>query len=152
MNSVDKPKIVETLREYMNPPPITTEVEQLLLGKNFASFATLMKDGSPHVAPTWIDYDKDRILINTAAGRIKEKNVKFNNRVALSIYDNSNPYNMVTIRGTVEEITDKDADSHIDKLAKKYLGLDKYPFRNPDEKRIILRIKPERVFHQKPPS
>ena len=136
----------------MSHPSITTEVKQLLLGKNFASFATLMKDGSPHVAPTWIDYDEDMILINTAAGRIKEKNVKSDNRVALSIYDNSNPYNMVTIRGTVEEITDKNADSHIDKLAKKYLGLDSYPFRNPDEKRMILRIKPERVFHQKPPS
>ncbi len=136
----------------MSHPTITTEVKQLLLGKNFASLATLMKDGSPHVAPTWIDYDEGMILINTAAGRIKEKNVKSDNRVALSIYDNSNPYNMVTIRGTVEEITDKNADSHIDKLAKKYLGLDRYPFRNPDEKRIILRIKPERVFHQKPPS
>ena len=136
----------------MSHPSITTEVEQLLLGKNFASLATLMKDGSPHVAPTWIDYDEDMILINTAAGRIKEKNVKSDNRIALSIYDNSNPYNMVTIRGTVEEITDKNADSHIDKLAKKYLGLDSYPFRNPDEKRMILRIKPERVFHQKPPS
>ena len=136
----------------MSHPLITTEVEQLLLGKNFASFATLMTEGSPHVAPTWIDYDKDMILINTAVGRIKEKNVKSDNRVALSIYDNSNPYNMVTIRGTVEEITDKNADSHIDKLAKKYLGLDSYPFRSSEEKRIILKIKPERVFHQKPPS
>ena len=133
-------------------PSITTEVEQLLLGKNFASFATLMKDGSPHVAPTWVDYDGDTILINTAAGRIKEKNVNLDKRVALSIYDNSNPYNMITIRGKVKEITEQDADPHINKLAKKYLGLDSYPFRNPDEKRIILKIIPERVFHQKPPS
>ena len=133
-------------------PSITTQVEQLLLGKNFASFATLMKDGSPHVAPTWIDYDGDMILINTAAGRIKEKNVNMDNRVALSIYERSNPYNMVTIRGKVNEITKENADSHIDKLAKKYLGLESYPFRNPEEKRIILKIIPERVFHQKPPS
>ena len=118
-------------------PSITTEVEQLLLGKNFASLATLMRDGSPHVAPTWVDYDGDMILINTAAGRIKENNVKSDKRVALSIYDNTNPYNMVTIRGIVKEITEQNADSHIDKLAKKYLGLDRYPFRSPDEKRII---------------
>jgi len=136
----------------MGNPAITTDVEQLLLGKNFASFSTLMKDGSPHVAPTWVDYDGDMILINTAAGRIKEKNVKLDKRVALSIFDNSNPYNMVTIRGTVAEITEKDADSHIDKLAKRYLGLDRYPFHSSDEKRIILKIIPERVFHQKPPS
>jgi PPOX class probable F420-dependent enzyme len=136
----------------MGNPAITADVEQLLLGKNFASFSTLMKDGSPHVAPTWVDYDGNMILINTAAGRIKEKNVKSDKRVALSIFDNSNPYNMVTIRGTVTEITEKDADSHIDKLAKRYLGLDRYPFHSPDEKRIILKIMPERVFHQKPPS
>jgi len=133
-------------------PSITVEVEQLLLGKNFASFSTLMKDGSPHVAPTWVDYDGDMILINTAAGRIKERNVSRDKRVALSVYDSSNPYNMVTIRGRLKEITEQDADSHIDKLAKRYLGLDRYPFRSPDEKRIILKIIPERVFHQKPPS
>lgn len=131
---------------------ITPEIEKLLVGKNFASFATLMKDGSPHVAPTWIDYDGKMILINTAAGRVKEKNVKHNKRVALSVYDNSNPYNMVTIRGTVQEITSENADQHIDKLAKRYLGMDKYPFRSPDEKRIILKIRPEKVFHQQPPK
>jgi PPOX class probable F420-dependent enzyme len=131
---------------------ITTEIEKMLVGKNFASFATLMKDGSPHVAPTWIDYDGKMILINTAAGRIKEKNVKHDKRVALSVYDNSNPYNMITIRGSVQEITAENADQHIDKLAKRYLGMDKYPFRNPDEKRIILKIRPEKVFHQQPPK
>ena len=136
----------------MSNVAITTEVEQLLLGKNFASFATLMKDGSPHVAPTWVDYDGELVLINTAAGRIKEKNVNSDKRVALSVYESSNPYNMVTIRGNVKEVTEEDADSHIDKLAKKYLGVDSYPFRSPDEKRIIFKIIPERVFHQKPPS
>ena len=129
---------------------ITPEIEKFLAGKNFAYFATLMKDGSPHVAPTWIDYDGKMILINTASGRVKENNVKHDKRVAISVSDNSNPYEMITIRGTVEEITDKNADEHIDKLAKRYLGLDKYPFRNPTEKRIILKILPEKVFHQKP--
>ena len=129
---------------------ITPEVEKFLAGKNFAYFATLMRDGSPHVAPTWIDYDGKMILINTAAGRVKENNVKHDKRVAISVSDNSNPYEMITIRGTVKEITDKDADEHVDKLAKRYLGLDKYPFRSPTEKRIILKILPEKVFHQKP--
>ena len=131
---------------------ITPEIEKLLLGKNFASFATLMDDGSPHVAPTWIDYDGKNILVNTAAGRIKERNVKNDKRVALSIPNESNPYEMVTIRGTVEEITEKNADAHVDKLAKRYLGLDKYPFRSITEKRIILKIVPRKIFHQKPPS
>jgi PPOX class probable F420-dependent enzyme len=131
---------------------ITPEIEKLLLGKNFASFATLMDDGSPHVAPTWIDYDGKNILVNTAAGRIKEKNVKNDKRVALSIPNEANPYEMVTIRGTVDEITEKNADAHIDKLAKRYLGLDKYPFRSPTEKRIIIKISPRKVFHQKPPN
>jgi PPOX class probable F420-dependent enzyme len=131
---------------------ITPEIEKLLLGKNFASFATLMDDGSPHVAPTWIDYDGKNILVNTAAGRIKEKNVKNDKRVALSIPNEVNPYEMVTIRGIVDEITEKNADAHIDKLAKRYLGLDKYPFRSPTEKRIIIKISPRKVFHQKPPN
>lgn len=131
---------------------ISQEIEKLLVGRNFASLATLMNDGSPHVAPTWVDYDGNMILINTAAGRIKEKNVKHDKRVALSIPDNNNPYDMVTIRGTVEEITEENADQHIDKLAKRYLGLDKYPFRSQDEKRIILKIRPQKVFHQQPPK
>ena len=136
----------------MSQHAITPEIEAILLGKNFASFATLMKDGSPHVAPTWIDYDGQFILINTAKGRVKEKNVQDDNRVALSVYDNSNPYNMITIRGTVEETTEENADLHMDKLAKRYFGYDKYPRQSPNEKRIILKIKPAHVFHQKPPT
>ncbi|MEW5839782.1 PPOX class F420-dependent oxidoreductase [Nitrososphaera sp.] len=131
---------------------ITPEVQQLLKGKNFASFATLMKDGSPQVTPVWIDTDGQAVLVNTAAGRTKEKNVKSDSRVALSVYDSANPYNMATIRGRVEDITEQGADAHIDQLAKRYLGLDKYPFRAPGEKRIILRIRPERIFHMKPPG
>lgn len=131
---------------------ITPEIQELLTGKNFVSFATLMKNGSPHVAPIWIDYDGQMILINTVVGRIKEKNVKNDNRIAVSIFDHANPYNMATIRGIVQEITEENADSHVDKLAKRYLGLDKYPFRIPNEKRIILKIKPEKVFHQKSPG
>ena len=129
---------------------IDDSVIQLLTGKNFAFVATLMKDGSPQITPTWIDYDGKTILINTAEGRTKQKNVSRDQRVAISIVDQNNPYNMVTIRGKVIEQTSKGADEHIDKLAKRYLDVDKYPFRSPTEKRIILKVRPEKVFHSQP--
>jgi PPOX class probable F420-dependent enzyme len=133
---------------------ITEPITQLLKGKNFAYLSTLMKDGSPQVTPTWIDIDKDgnSILVNTAEGRLKHKNVSRDPRVAISVADQSNPYNMVSIRGRVIEQISEDADEHTDRLAKKYLGLDKYPYRSPSEKRVILKIKPEKVFHQQPPK
>ena len=123
-------------------------VLKLLEGKNFASFVTLLSDGSPHVAPTWIDHDGDTILINTAVGRLKEKNVRKDPRVALSIYDNENPYHMVAIRGKVSELTTDGAEDHIDKLAKRYFGMEKYPRRSPDEKRILIKIQAEKIHHQ----
>lgn len=107
-----------------------------------------MKDGSPHVAPTWVDIDNGTILVNTAVGRVKQKNISRDGRVALAIADHDNPYNMVTIRGkVVNQITGQEAEEHIDKLAKKYIGKDKYPGRAPGERRVILKIKPEKVFH-----
>jgi PPOX class probable F420-dependent enzyme len=133
---------------------ITEPVAQLLKGKNFAYVSTLMKDGSPQVTPTWVDIEKDgnSILINTAEGRIKHKNVSRDPRVAISISDHNNPYNMVSIRGRVIEQITEGADEHTNRLAKKYLGVDKYPYRSPSEKRVILRIKPEKVFYQQPPK
>ena len=128
------------------------EIINLMEGTNFASFATLLDNGSPHVAPTWIDHEGNTILINTAIGRVKEKNVKKDPRVAISIYDNKNPYHMVSIRGKVADITTNGAEEHIDKLAKRYFGMDKYPRRSPDERRILLKIKAEKIYHQKPPS
>ena len=129
---------------------IDDSIKQLLTGKNFAFVATLMKDGSPQITPTWIDFEGDTILINTAEGRTKQKNVSRDQRVAISIVDQNNPYNMVTIRGKVAEQTSKGADEHIDKLAKRYLGVDKYPFRSPTEKRVIIKVTPENVFHMQP--
>ena len=108
-----------------------------------------MKDGSPQITPTWIDLENNMILVNTAEDRVKHRNIVRDPRVAVSIIDQTNPYNMVTIQGKVIEQTTKGADEHIDKLAKKYLGVDKYPFRTPTEKRIILRIRPDKVFHMK---
>jgi len=135
-----------------NSQIMNNEVTALLDGKNFAFVASLMKDGSPQITPTWIDIENNIILVNTAEGRIKHKNVSRDPRVAVSVVDEKNPYNMITIRGRVVEQTTTGADEHIDKLAKKYLGADKYPFRSSTEKRIILKIKPENIFHMKPPK
>jgi PPOX class probable F420-dependent enzyme len=124
---------------------LTEKAIKLLEGRNYGYIATLMKDGSPQVSPVWVDRDGDYILVNTAIGRLKQVNSKRNPRVAIAIADASNQQDMVTIRGVVAEQTTKGADAHIDKLAKKYLGKDKYPWRGPDETRVILRIKPEHV-------
>lgn len=133
-----------------NNGKITDDVAELFRQKNFAFLATLMNDGSPQITPTWVDIQGDMILINTAEGRVKHENVSRDPRVAISVIDQNNPYNMVTVRGTVVAQVRDGADQHVDKLAKKYLGVDKYPFRSPNEKRIILEIKPEKVFHMKP--
>jgi PPOX class probable F420-dependent enzyme len=130
---------------------IMEPVAKIIKKKNFAFLGTLMKDGSPHVSPVWIDItDNNTILINTAKGRIKQKNVSRDPRVSISLTDDENPYSMVTIRGQVIEQTNNGADEHIDKLAKKYLNTDRYPGHSPNIKRIILRIRPEKVFYLPP--
>jgi PPOX class probable F420-dependent enzyme len=129
---------------------ITEPIAKLLEGRNFAFVATLMKDGWPQITPTWVDLENGKILVNTAEGRLKQKNISRDDRIAISVTDQNNPYHMVTVRGRVVEQTAEGADEHIDKLARKYLGVDKYPLRSPNEKRIILKIKPERVYYQPP--
>ena len=133
---------------------ITEPVIKLLEGKNFAFFSTLMKDGSPQITPVWIDWEKNTntILINTAEGRLKQENISRDPRIAVSIADHNNPYEMVTIRGKVIAQNTEGAIEHADKLAKKYMGLDKYPYHSPNEKRIILKIKPEKIYLQQPPK
>jgi PPOX class probable F420-dependent enzyme len=131
---------------------IPANVRSLLEDKNLAFVATLMKDGSPQITPTWIDLVDEVIIINTAEGRVKQRNVKRDPRIAISIVDRNNNFNMVTIRGKVVELTNEGADDHADKMAKKYLGVDKYPFRIPNEKRILLKIIPEKIFQFTPSS
>ena len=108
----------------------------------FAHVATLMKDGSPQVTPVWVDREGDKVVINSAAGRVKDKNLKRDKRVALSIVDPANPYRMLSIRGEVVEITTEGAEEHIDALAKKYMGVDKYPYRTPTEVCVRYIIQP----------
>ncbi len=124
---------------------IPEQARSLFTNKNFAFLSTLMKDGSPQVTPVWVDIDGNDILVNTAEGRTKQKNVTRDPRVAISVVDGTNPYTMVTVRGKVVEQLAEGANNHIDLMAKKYLGMDKYPFAMPGEKRILLRIKPEKV-------
>ena len=125
-------------------------VKELFERKNFAFLSSLMKDGSPHVTPTWVDIEDDNILINTAIGRVKQENISRDPRIALAIIDQDNQYEMVTVRGKVtDQITGDVAEKHIDKLAKKYINLDKYPRRSKDEQRVILKIRPEKIFHMK---
>jgi PPOX class probable F420-dependent enzyme len=108
----------------------------------FANLATVMPDGSPQVTPVWFDTHGEHIRVNTARGRQKDKNMTKNARVALAIVDPENPYRYLQIRGRVVSIEETGADEHIDSLAKKYLGKDKYPFRQPGEVRVIYEIEP----------
>ncbi len=113
--------------------------------KSFANLATLMADGTPQVTPVWFDYVDGKIRVNTARGRIKDKNMKSNKSVAISISDPDNPYRHLSLRGTIVKETEQGADAHIDSLAKKYLGQDKYPYRQPSEVRVIYEIEPTSV-------
>ena len=110
--------------------------------KAFASLATVMPDGSPQVTPVWFDYADGKVRVNTARGRIKDRNMTQNARVALDVMDPENPYRHVQIRGRIAAITEEGADAHIDSLAKKYLGQDTYPYRQASEKRVIYTIEP----------
>jgi PPOX class probable F420-dependent enzyme len=113
--------------------------------KAFAHLATLMPGGQPQVTPVWVDYDGRHIMINTAQGRQKDKNLQRDGRVALSILDPDNPYRYLEVRGHIAERSVKGADEHIDAMAKKYLGQEKYPYRQPKEVRVLYRIEPEHV-------
>jgi len=118
---------------------------RLIEGKNFANLGTLMPDGSPQVTPVWVDRENDLILVNTAEGRVKLENVTRDPRVAISIFEQDDPYNKVCIRGTVIEITKDGAENHIDKMAMKYRGLAKYPWREPGISRVLIKIRPTRI-------
>jgi PPOX class probable F420-dependent enzyme len=113
--------------------------------KAFGQLATLMPDGTPQVTPVWLDFDGTHVRVNSAKGRLKDKNMRRNGNVAISLQDPDNPYRYLAVRGKVVDITEKGADDHIDSLAKKYLGKDKYPLRSPGEVRVIYKIQPERV-------
>lgn len=127
------------------PQAIPDKFSDLFQKRAFANLATLMPDGRPQVTPVWIDYDGKNLIVNTAKGRVKDLNMRRDPRVSLAILDPENPYRYVEVRGKVSEVTENGADAHIDKMAKKYLGKDKYPFRQPGEVRVIFKITPEKT-------
>ena len=118
-------------------------VDLLQQKTTFANLATLMPDGSPQVTPVWFDYKDGIIRVNSAKGRVKTRNMKVGSPVALCIMDPDNPYRYLQVRGHVQSVTEHGADAHIDSLAKKYLGQDRYPFAQPGEVRVMFEIKPE---------
>jgi len=122
------------------------KVIQLLEDKNLVFIATLMKDGSPQLSPVWANFEDGHVLVNTAEGRIKHKNVLRDPRVAVSVISHNNPLDMITIRGKVVEIIPDYDYNHVNRLTKKYMSKENYPFKRKGEKRIIFKIKPEKVF------
>ncbi|MEU2612911.1 PPOX class F420-dependent oxidoreductase [Micromonospora sp. NPDC007271] len=120
---------------------LTEEDLTLLAEPQLAHVATIEADGTPHVTPVWVDTDGEHILFNTAKGRQKHVNIARNPAVAVSVVDKANDFRTLWVKGTAELVTEG-ADEHIDRLAKKYLGQDTYPFRQPGEERVIVRITP----------
>ncbi len=125
---------------------LTEKARTLIDQPNFAYLATVNDDGSPQVSPVWIDREDGRVLINTATGRAKDRNMRREPRVALSIADRENQYDKVDIRGRVVDVVEGDeAEAHIDKMAQKYMGQETYPWRSPTEERVLFIIEPERI-------
>lgn len=124
---------------------IPEQYRDLFTKKAFAHLGTVMPDGTPQVTPVWCDFDGTYIRVNTAKGRVKDRNMRRNKKIAVTVTDPDNPYRYLAVRGEVEEITEQGADAHIDLLAKKYLGKDKYPFRQPGEVRVLYKIRPEKI-------
>ena len=122
------------------------KVVDLFSAKNLVFIATIMKDGSPQLSPVWANHEDGYIMVNTAEGRIKHKNVLRDPRVAVSVVSKDNPLDMTTIRGVVEELIPDYEYKHADRLTQQYLNRDHYPFKRDDEKRVILKVKPNKVF------
>ena len=125
---------------------IDQKVLKLFSDKNLVFIATIMKDGAPQVSPVWANHEDGYILVNTAEGRIKHKNVLRDPRVAVSVVSKDNPLDMTTIRGIVEELIPDCEYKHADKLTQQYMGRKHYPFKRDGEKRVILKIKPNKIF------
>ena len=126
---------------------IPKKVKELIDDKNIAHLATLKNNGSPHVTPVWIDRVDNTILINVSENRLKLKNMKNDKRIALSIVNHNDSYEWASIIGEVIDITNINADVHLDKLSQKYLGLSQFPWKQKGEIRIIVKIAPKTVYY-----
>ncbi len=121
---------------------IEGRARELLEARNFCHVATIRTDGTPHVVPVWVDTDGEHVVLNSAEGRLWVRNADRDPRITCTVTNAENPYEYVTITGRVAERTNDGADEHIDAMARKYLDADTYPFRSPDEQRVIFRIEP----------
>lgn len=125
---------------------LSGRAREILLEKNFATVSTLRQDGTVHAVVVWVDADDEGcVLLNTAEGRAWRKNVAWDPRVTVTVANNANPYEYVSVTGTVVEDTHDGADEHINRMAKKYVDQDVYPFRQPGEQRVKIRVRPDRV-------
>jgi PPOX class probable F420-dependent enzyme len=122
------------------------KVQKLFQQKNLIFISTINSDGSPQLTPVWGNYDDGYVLVSTAEGRLKHKNVLRDPRVSISVVDHDNPLNMTTIKGEVIEIIPDYDYSHANKLTKQYMGIAEYPFKRDGERRIIFKIKPMKIF------
>jgi PPOX class probable F420-dependent enzyme len=130
------------------PDKLTEKARDLIQRPVLATLATVSADGSPQATPLWIDLDGDDLVVNTAQGRAKARNVGRDQRVAVTVVDPEDPYNVVALRGTVTEATTEGADDVIDRLAHKYLDVDTYPMRQPGEVRVTIRIRTDHIAMQ----
>jgi PPOX class probable F420-dependent enzyme len=140
-DSISKSELLEGVTELNKE-----ELSRLFQFRNLAYVGTLSKDGAPHITPVWAEMVEDLILINTFEQSAKIKHISKDKRIALSVVEQNNPFNMVSIKGKVVEQTTEGADEHLKKLAKRYLGIGKYYYRKPNHKRVILKIKPEKIM------
>src|SRR3982074_2170142 len=124
---------------------LTDEQAKLFLDKNFGALATIREDGTPHVTPVWVDYDGEQLLFNTATGRAKWRHMKRDPRVTIEVTSMDDPYEYVSVSGTAELEESEEANRHIDKLSEKYTGNPKFQSHRPNERRVLVRVKPERV-------
>ena len=129
---------------------IPREARHLFTSKNFGHVGTVMPDGSPQTSPVWVDLEGPKVVFNTAKGRVKPENIGRDDRVAISVHNEENPYESILVRGTAE-VTDEHAEEHIDALARRYVGEDTYPFRQEGEERVKVYVTPESVSYT-PPS
>lgn len=136
----------------MNETSLNAAAKALLDEPVIANLATIDAAGRPHATPVWVDTDGGDIVINTAEGRVKTRNLRRAAQVAVSVVDSHDPFRVVAVQGSVVDVTSDGADEHIDRLASKYLGVDSYPMRQPGEQRIKIRIRPDRVLMQPTPT
>ena len=140
-DSISKSELLEGVTELSKD-----ELSRLFQFRNIAYLGTLSKDGSPHITPVWAEMVGDLIMINTFEESAKIRHISKDKRIALSLVDQNNPFSMVSIKGKVVEQTSEGADEHLKKLAKRYLGIGKYYYRKPNHKRVILKLKPEKIM------